>query len=206
MLKVINHPIINIKIDQLRNIETNHTHFRSIMHDLSRLLVYPVMQDYITTKTQKISGTNTEFEANSYHQPILLIPILRAGLGMVQGFSELLSHAKIGHIGLYRNTNGNIKEYLYKLPEISKNAKVILLDPMLATGASLEIAIQKLKDDGFRDIIVVNLIASKCGTDVIHNKHKDVKIFVAALDKELNNKGYIIPGLGDAGDRLFGTK
>lgn len=206
MATIIKHPIINIKLDQLRNIKTNHSQFRSIMNDLAKLLIYPVLKNYETKKTPEISGTKKQYQSNIYDQPILLIPILRAGLGLLNGFSEILPEAKIGHIGLYRDENNQIKEYLYKLPEISKNAKVILLDPMLATGASLAIAIKKINQEGFNDISVVTLIASEPGIKYIENIYPTVKIFSTALDPILNEKGYIIPGLGDAGDRLFGTK
>ncbi|WP_434336781.1 uracil phosphoribosyltransferase [Mesomycoplasma conjunctivae] len=206
MITKLAHPLIDIKVSQLRNRDTQFSDFRRAMYQLSALMVYPIMQNYQVKKEVQISATGAQFDASLKENEILLVPILRAGLGMLEAFLDLIPFAQVAHIGLSRNENLEIQEYFYKVPNVSKNAKVIILDPMLATGHSLKVAIDRLKNDGFSNISAASIIAVQEGVDYIEKYHKDVQIYTANFDHHLNEKSYIIPGLGDAGDRLFGEK
>jgi len=204
---VLDHPLIQHKISLLRDKNTQTKEFRELVMEISMLMGYevtrnmPLKEVEIETpvgvaKTNIISG-----------KKLGIVPILRAGLGMVDGLLKLLPMAKVGHIGLYRDpeTLGPV-EYYCKLPEDVYEREIVVVDPMLATGGSASAAIQYIKDKGVSSIKLMCLIASKDGIDRINKDHPDVAIYCAAVDEKLNDHGYIIPGLGDAGDRLFGTK
>jgi len=204
---VFDHPLIQHKLSIMRKKETGTKQFRELLDEIAMLMVYEVSRDLpvepveIETPIQK---TTVNMLAGL---DIGIIPILRAGLGMVDGITNLIPNAKIGHIGLYRDPETlNPVEYYCKLPEDAQNRELFVLDPMLATGGSASAAIGFLKARGCNHIRLVNLIAAPEGVARVQKDHPDVNIYVAAMDERLNDHGYIIPGLGDAGDRLFGTK
>ncbi|HZK35050.1 MAG TPA: uracil phosphoribosyltransferase [Bacillota bacterium] len=204
---VFDHPLIQHKISLLRDKNTSSKEFRELASEISMLMGYEVTRDIplkeieIETpmgyaKTKVISGKKLAF-----------VPILRAGLGMVDGMLKLVPMARVGHIGVYRDHETlEPVEYYCKLPQDISNRDVVLLDPMLATAGSACDAVKKIKERGAKSIKFVCLIAAKSGVERLHKEHPDVNIYCAAVDDVLNDIGYIVPGLGDAGDRLFGTK
>ena len=204
---VFEHPLIKHKLTILRKIETGSKDFRELVNEISTMMAFEVTRDLpvreieIETPIEKTKG----YEIAGKKQA--LVPILRAGLGMVDGILEVLPAAKVGHIGLYRDPE-TLKpvEYYCKLPVDISEREIYVLDPMLATGGSSSAAITFLKEKGCKSIKLVNIIAAPEGIELVQKNHPDVDIFVAGLDKKLNEHGYIMPGLGDAGDRLFGTK
>lgn len=204
---VFTHPLIKHKLTLLRDVETGPKDFRELVKEISMLMAYEVTRDLelkemeIQTPLQKTTGYKLE------GKKLGLVPILRAGLGMVDGMLSILPAAKVGHIGLYRDPESlSPVEYYCKLPTDISERDIFLLDPMLATGGSATAAIQFLKNRGCKNIKLVNIIASPEGVAVIEKDHPDVHIYIAGLDEKLDGHGYILPGLGDAGDRLFGTK
>ncbi|UUM19561.1 MULTISPECIES: uracil phosphoribosyltransferase [unclassified Mycoplasma] len=208
MLKVISHPLIDIKLTKMRSVTTDHLGFKNNLNEIASLMVYEVMRDYVTKNKEVATPLVKNFVGKDFDKEIIIVPILRAGLGMVDGLIQLMPQAKVGHIGIYRNEETlQPVEYFYKMPEVSKDSHVIVVDPMLATGNSAVDAIQTLYKDGFTNVQLVCLVGVQAGVDNVE-KHfgKDFKIYLAALDEKLNENGYIVPGLGDAGDRIFGTK
>ena len=204
---ILNHPMIKHKISILRNEKTGTKEFRELVSEIAMLLCYEALKDAKTEKVDvktPIAKTKCEkVDENNY----AFVPILRAGMGMVDGVLRLMPNAKIGHIGLYRNEETlEPVRYYCKLPENIKNKEVILLDPMLATGGSGSAAITMLKKDGVKKIKFLCVIAAPVGIQKIKEDHPDVEIFCAQLDDHFNDVGYIVPGLGDAGDRIYGTK
>lgn len=202
----IKHPIIQHKLTQLRSKETRTCDFRKLCDEIGVFLGYEALKDIkmldkgIETPITFTSGKMIEEEN------ITFVVILRAGLGMLNGILEVIPSAKVGHIGLYRDENTlEIVEYFSKLPNGIENTKVMLLDPMIATGGSIIDSINILKAKGVKDINVLSLISSPEGLNKITTKFDDINIYTAAIDDKLNEKGYIVPGLGDAGDRIFGT-
>lgn len=208
MLKIINHPLIDIKLTKMRDKNTNHVDFRQNLKEIGSLMVYEIMRDYQSKNVKVTTPLDQEFSGFDFDSEIVIVPILRAGLGMVDGLLELIPQARVGHIGLYRDeTTLKPVEYFYKMPNVSKDSKIIVVDPMLATGNSAADAIASLQKNGFNDIDLVCLVGVREGVNNIENKFgKDFRIFLASLDEKLNSHGYIEPGLGDAGDRIFGTK
>lgn len=203
--KIVNHPLILRDISLLRAKETEPETFRVVLNRLSILLAVEISKSFkvdevkIETPLEKTTGFKLSYD-------VILIPVLRAGLGMVNGFLEIIPSAKVGHIGLQRNEETlEPMEYYFKVPKAIKDAQIILLDPMLATGGSASGAINYLKNQGAENIEFACLVASPEGVERLNKDHSDIMIYTAALDRELNNKGYILPGLGDAGDRTFGT-
>lgn len=201
----LDHPLIKRDITILRDKNTSTEFFRSAVKRISNILAVEIAKSFhlmeldVETPLEKTRGYRVD-------QEIVLIPILRAGLGMVSGFIEVIPEAKVGHIGLKRDENTLIPiEYYYKTPSDISNAFVILLDPMLATGGSASEAVNYLKRKGAKQIAFSCLVAAPEGLKKISELHPDVKIFGASLDRQLNERGYILPGLGDAGDRTFGT-
>lgn len=209
MLKLINHPLIQIKLTVMRSKDTSHKEFRSNLNEIASLMIYEILRDYKTKDKEVITPTNTKTIGKTLDSEIIIVPILRAGLGMEQGILDLIPQARVGHIGLYRDekTFKPIK-YLYKTPqEVSKEkSTVLLVDPMLATGNSANDAIDSLKEEGWKNIKLVCLVGVDKGINLILKNHPDVDIYLASKDEKLNENNYIIPGLGDAGDRIFGTK
>jgi len=207
MVTVFDHPLIKHKLSILRMKQTGTKQFKEIVTELSMLMGYEVTRDLgleeMTIETPICKTTGYSLAGKK----IALVPILRAGLGMVDGMLSLLPAAKVGHIGLYRDPKTyEPVEYYCKLPSDIEKREVIVLDPMLATGGSASAAIDFLKKRGAKHIKLVNIIAAPEGVEYVKSHHPDVDIFVASVDEKLNEHKYIVPGLGDAGDRLFGTK
>ncbi len=204
---VINHPLVQHKLTILRDKNTGVKEFRELVEELAMLMGYEVtrnlsVEDYEVETP--ICKTTSKVMAG---KKLGIIPILRAGLGMVDGMLRLIPAAKVGHIGLYRDPETLLPvEYYCKLPTDVSERDLIILDPMLATGGSAAAAITFLKNKGAQSIKLVNLLAAPEGIRTVLNEHPDVEIYVASIDEKLNEHGYIVPGLGDAGDRLFGTK
>lgn len=202
---LIEHPIIKRDVTILRDKDTDSEIFRAALQRVSNILAVELSKEFklteidVETPLEKSRGAKL---AND----VILVPVLRAGLGMVNGFLQIIPEAKVGHIGLQRNEE-TLKpvEYYYKVPKNLESAEVVLLDPMLATGGSASEALKYLKKRGAKKLVFACLVAAPAGVEKINSEHPDVKIFTAALDRELNSKGYILPGLGDAGDRTFGT-
>ena len=202
---LLRHPLIEHKLAILRNRDTDNKHFRKTLNELSYLLVYEITRD-LKLKNIRIQTPLAPCNAQQLAEQVLLVPILRAGLGMVDGILDLIPSAKVGHVGVYRDEKTlRPVEYYCKLPPGAETMRVFLLDPMLATGGSLAYAIDRLKERGIRHVTVVSVIAAPEGLAALHAAHPDAKIYVAMLDEKLNGQGYILPGLGDCGDRLFGT-
>lgn len=206
-LQVLDHPLIQHKLSLIRDEKTGSKEFRELVEEVSMLMAYEVTRDFplqeIDVKTPVAIAKSKVLAGRK----VGLVPILRAGLGMVDGMLRLIPAAKVGHVGLYRDPETLMPvEYYCKLPSDIKERDLIVIDPMLATGGSAAAAIRFLKDRGAKNIKLMCLIAAPEGIQAVQNAHEDVDIFVAAVDERLNEHGYIIPGLGDAGDRLFGTK
>lgn len=205
-LHIIEHPLVQHKLTLLRKKETSTMKFRELLEEIAMLMGYEVTRDLPLTYEQIETPLQTMESATIAGKKVVVVPILRAGLGMVDGLLKLIPSARVGHIGLYRDEE-TCKPvfYYYKMPE-HKERLVILTDPMLATGGSACDAITRLKKDGFSNIRMMCLVASPQGVKAVRENHPDVDIYTAALDEGLNDKNYILPGLGDAGDRIFGTK
>ncbi|MBQ8537061.1 MAG: uracil phosphoribosyltransferase [Clostridia bacterium] len=204
---VFDHPLIQHKLSLMRDKNTGAKEFRELLEEISMLMVYEVTRDLPTEEVDVETPICTCKSKVLAGKKLGIVPILRAGLGMVDGVLRMVPAARIGHIGLYRDPETlEPVEYYCKLPADSENRELLVLDPMLATGGSASAAITFIKKRGCKNIRLVNLIAAPEGIARIQEDHPDVDIFVAGLDEKLNDHGYIIPGLGDAGDRLFGTK
>ncbi len=206
-LVVIDHPLIQHKISLIRDKQTGTKDFRELVEEIAMLMAYEVTRDLPLKEVEietPVSKAKTKVISG---KTIGIVPILRAGLGMVDGILKLVPAAKVGHIGLYRDPDTlQPVEYYCKLPEDAAERDLIIVDPMLATGGSACGAITLIKERGVKNIKLVCLIAAPEGIAEVQKEHDDVDIFVAAVDEKLNDHGYIVPGLGDAGDRLFGTK
>ncbi len=206
-LHVLNHPMIQHKLTLMRDKDTETKDFRELLNEISMLMAYEITRDFPLKDTEietPICKTTSKIIAG---KKICIVPILRAGLGMVDGILKLVPVARVGHIGLYRDpVTAEPVEYYCKLPNNIEERDIIVVDPMLATGGSAAAAIQMIKDRGGKNIKMMNLIAAPEGVKVVQDAHPDVDIFVAGLDEKLNDHKYIVPGLGDAGDRIFGTK
>ncbi len=202
---LIDHPLIKRDITILRDIETSPELFRGVVERISIILAVEISADFEISKI-RLKTPLEETTGYELNQNIVLVPVLRAGLGMVNGFLEIIPEAKVGHIGLQRNEE-TLKpmEYYFKTPKDLDKSKIILIDPMLATGGSASEAIKYLKKKGAKDCRFACLVAAPEGLRKLEHDHPELKIYCAALDRELNKKGYILPGLGDAGDRTFGT-
>ncbi len=204
---IFEHPLIQHKISMLRNKDTNTKDFRELVDEVSMLMVYEVTKDLPMTEVEietPVAKTKTRVLSG---RPIALVPILRAGLGMVAGVQKLLPTARVGHIGLYRDHDTHQPvEYYCKLPDDIAESTVFVLDPMFATGGSATAAIDFLKARGCTDLRLVCIVAARPAIERMAKEHPDVNVYCAALDEKLNENAYIVPGLGDAGDRIFGTK
>ncbi len=206
-LCVYDHPLILHKLSFLRDKNTSVKEFRELVSEISMLMCYEATRDLPLEDVEietPVANTTCKRIAG---KKLAIVPILRAGLGMVDGIMSMVPNAKVGHIGLFRDpvTLEPVK-YYFKMPPDIQERDVIVVDPMLATGGSASASITFLKEAGAKSIRLMNLIAAPEGVDRIHRDHPDIDIYVAALDERLNEHGYIVPGLGDAGDRIFGTK
>lgn len=204
---VLSHPLISDKLTRMRRKDTSSQDFRMLLKEISLLMGYEVTRDF-ETKTIVAETPICEGEFPCLKEKFFtIVPILRAGIGMVDGLLELMPFAHVGHIGLYRDEETHKPvEYYYKMPVGVENSVIIVVDPMLATGGSASDAIDNLKDRGCTNIRLMNLVAAPEGIEIVQQRHPDVDIYVAAVDERLNESAYIVPGLGDAGDRIFGTK
>ena len=205
MLHVIEHPLITHKLAIMRDKNTKTKDFRENLDEIAGLMAYEICRD-LPTIDVKVETPITTCTTKKLAKDIVLVPILRAGLGLVNGISALIPSCKVGFIGMYRDEETLLPhEYFAKFPQMDE-ATVMVLDPMLATGGSASAAITNIKKRGAKDIRLVCLVGAPEGVKTIQEAHPDVDIYLAALDDHLNEKGYIVPGLGDAGDRIFGTK
>ena len=206
-IHVMDHPLILHKLSLMRDRQTGVKEFREATREIAMLMCYEATRD-LPIKEINIETPPAHAKARVISgKKIAFVPILRAGLGMVDGMLELIPAAKVGHLGLYRDPDTlQPVEYYAKLPVDIAERDVILIDPMVATGGSAAAAVSALKKRGVKHIKLMCLLATQKGLDVVQAEHPDVEIFTAAIDPELNEQGYIVPGLGDAGDRIFGTK
>ena len=204
---IVDHPLIQHKISLLRNKATGTKEFRDLVNEIAMLLCYEATRDLPTEEVEietPVSVARTKVLAG---RKLALVPILRAGMGMLDGMLTLIPAAKVGFIGLYRDESTlQPVEYFCKLPSDIEERDVLVLDPMLATGGSASDAISQIKKHGARHIKFICLIAAPDGIEALHTAHPDVDIYIASKDERLNENGYIVPGLGDAGDRIYGTK
>ena len=202
---VMDHPLIQHKITMMRSEETTVKDFRELANEVALLMGYEATKDLVLRET-KVKTPIAETVGKTVDKQVALVPILRAGLGMVDALMSLIPAAKIGHIGLYRDPETHEpKEYYCKLPTDIEQRQVLVLDPMLATGGSAIAAIDFIKQRGAKKIKLVNIIGAPEGVAAVQKAHPDVDIYIGSLDEKLNENCYIVPGLGDAGDRLFGT-
>ena len=207
ILTVLDHPLLQHKLTWLRKKETGTREFREIAREIAMLMTYEITRNFplesIEIETPICKTTSNVLAGKK----VAIVPILRAGLGMVDGVLEVIPSAKVGHIGLYRNeeTLQPVK-YYFKLPKDIDKRTVIITEPMLATGGSLIAAVSMLKEEGIKDIKVMSLVVAEPCLKALEAVHPDIEVYCVGYDKELNERGYITPGLGDAGDRLFGTK
>jgi uracil phosphoribosyltransferase len=204
---VVDHPLVLHKLTLMRDKHTPSAVFRQLLREISLLLAYEVARDLPMT-TRTIETPLAEMEAPILKgKKLVIVSILRAGQGLLEGMLDLMPSARVGHIGIYRNPETlEPVEYYMKVPEDIAERRVIVVDPMLATGNSVSAAIQRLKEKGAKDIKLVCLLSAPEGIKHVSTDHPDVQIFTAAIDRKLDSHGYIVPGLGDAGDRMFGTK
>lgn len=205
--EVLDHPLIQHKLTLIRDKSCSTKEFREIVNEISTLMAYEVSRDMPLEDVEIETPIGKSIQKQISGKKVAIVPILRAGLGMVDGMAELLPVARIGHIGMYRDEE-TLKptEYFVKLPSDISERQVFVVDPMLATGGSAIMAVDALKKRGARDIRFCSLVAAPEGVKALEEAHPDIDIYTAALDEKLNEDGYIVPGLGDAGDRLFGTK
>lgn len=206
-LHVINHPMIQHKLTIMRDETTGTKDFKELLNEISLLMGYEVTRDFPLEDIEIKTPLQTMTAKRISGKKVAIVPILRAGLGMVDGLMNLIPVARVGHIGLYRNEETHKPVFYYcKLPKDIQNRMVILTDPMLATGGSACDAIDLLKEKGCTNVRLMCLVAAPEGIKAVQERHPDVDIYVAAVDERLNEDCYILPGLGDAGDRIFGTK
>ena len=204
---VLDHPLIQHKLAILRDKNTPVKEFREMIGEIAALMCFEATRNVPTQEVEVETPIATAKVRKLAGKKLAIVPILRAGLGMVDAMVQLIPSAKIGHIGLYRDPETHKPvEYYCKLPEDVENRQVFVVDPMLATGGSAVAAIDFLKGHGCRNIVMMNIIGCPEGVKAVQEAHPDVEIYLAALDERLNEHAYIIPGLGDAGDRIFGTK
>ncbi len=206
-VNVMTHPLIQHKVTLIRSVDTGTKDFRELLEEIALLMGYEITRDLpledVKVQTPLVETVGKQIAGKK----VGIVPILRAGLGMVNGLLELMPMAKVGHVGMYRDPKTlQPVEYYCKLPSDLSERRIIVTDPMLATGGSAAAAISLLKEKGAKEIQLMCLVAAPEGVEVVNKAHPDVRIYVAALDEKLNDHGYILPGLGDAGDRIFGTK
>lgn len=207
-LVVCKHPLIEVKLSIMRDEKTKAKEFRETLDEIASLMTYEAFKDLEVYDSESTIHTPTGYDLpkKKLKEKIIIAPVLRAGLGMVDGVRKMIPTARIGHIGMYRNEETlEPVEYFFKLPEV-KNPVVLVVDPMLATGGSAVAAISAVKKRGYKNVRLMCLVGVPEGIKHVQEAHPDVDIYIAAVDEHLNENGYIIPGLGDAGDRIFGTK
>ena len=208
MLTIVHHPLIEVKLSIMRDENTKSKEFRESLDEIASLMCFEVFKDInlIESSDTYMTPTGVKLHKKKTAVKIVLAPILRAGIGMVDGVKSMIPTARIGHIGMFRDEESlEPHEYYFKLPVV-ENPLVVVVDPMLATGGSAIAAINAIKKRGYKNIRLMCLVGVPEGVKTVEEAHPDVHIYLASLDEKLNEKGYILPGLGDAGDRIFGTK
>ncbi len=208
MVTIVDHPLIKVKLAIMRDERTKSKEFRENLDEIASLMCFEVFKDLKTHETEETYQTPTgaTLHRTKLDYKIILAPILRAGIGMVDGVRNMIPTARIGHIGMFRDEKTLVPhEYYFKLPQVD-NPLVVICDPMLATGGSAIAAIDAVKKRGYKNIRLMCLVGCPEGVKALEEAHPDVDLYIAAIDSHLNEKGYIMPGLGDAGDRIFGTK
>lgn len=205
MAQLIDHPCVQHKLAIIRDVDTGHKRFRELSTEITKFVCYEALKN-ISTKEVIVQTPVAQAKCRKINSDIVVIPILRAGVGMLEGILELIPTARVGFVGLYRDEKTKLPvTYYERFPPQIKGGTCIIIDPMLATGGSTAAAIDKLKEKGANKILVICIVTCPEGIELVEREHPDVPIFAAAIDAELNEKKYIVPGLGDAGDRLFGT-
>jgi uracil phosphoribosyltransferase len=206
-LVVVQHPLVQHKLTRLRDRHTGTRDFKALVHETTMLLAYEATKDLPLEPVEVETPLELTTGFHLAGKKLALVPILRAGLGMVEGITQMVPHARVGHIGMYRNEETlEPVDYFFKIPGSEENRLFLVLDPMLATGGSAAQAMRALKDAGATRIRLLCLVAAPRGVRRMLESHPDVPIYAAALDRDLDERGYVRPGLGDAGDRLFGTE
>jgi uracil phosphoribosyltransferase len=201
----IDHPCVQHKLSLIRNVETGHKKFRELATEITEFVCYEALKN-INTREVDVQTPLEVAKCRMIDHDIVVVPVLRAGIGMLEGILELVPTARVGFVGLYRDEETKQPvAYYERFPPQAKNGTCIIIDPMLATGGSTVAAIDQLKEYGAKDIIVICIVTCPEGLALVEEKHPDVPVYTAAIDKYLNENKYIVPGLGDAGDRLFGT-
>jgi len=204
---VLDHPLIQHKLTLMRRKETSTTNFRRLLNEIGSLMAYEVTRDMPMQEVQIETPIETMTSRVIDGKKLVFVPILRAGTGLLDGFLNVVPGARVGHVGLYRDPKTLVAvEYYFKMPGGMRERDAIVLDPMLATGNSAVAAVDRLKETSPRSIRLVCLVSCPEGIRTFHDAHPDVPVFTGAVDRQLNDHGYIMPGLGDAGDRIFGTK
>ena len=202
---VVDHPVVQTKLSELRDRSADHRKFRTLLNEIASLMIYEVSRDW-PTQERKIDTPLEQMSGKVLAKRVTLVPILRAGLGMSDGVLRILPDARLGHLGVYRDEKTlEPVSYYQKLPPDIAQTEVLLIDPMLATGGSGSAAVSVLKKAGVKSMRFICLVAAPEGIAALHAQHPEVPIYCAAIDRQLNERGYILPGLGDAGDRIFGT-
>ena len=205
MAELIDHPCVQHKLASIRDVDTGHKRFRELATEITKFVCYEALKN-IKTKEVSVQTPVAEASCHKIDTDLVVVPILRAGVGMLEGILELVPTARVGFVGLYRDEKTKLPvTYYERFPSQIKGGTCIIIDPMLATGGSTVAAIDKLKESGAASIVVVCIVTCPEGIALVEAKHPDVPIYAAAIDEKLNEKKYIVPGLGDAGDRLFGT-
>lgn len=203
---IMDHPLIKCKMAMLRDKNTSTKEFRELVSEIAMLMCYEATRDFPLTETEIETPITTD-KFLVMDKKVTIVPILRAGLGMEEGMLQMLPAARVGHVGVFRDPQTlNPVEYYCKLPSDVDKSEVIVVDPMLATGGSAAFSISAVKKRGAKNIRFMCLVAAPQGIEKLQSEHPDVQIYCGALDEKLNDHGYIVPGLGDAGDRIFGTK
>ena len=206
-LTVVDHPLIRHKLGLLRSVDTPTKLFRELVEEIAMLMAYEVTRTLEEEEVEVVTPLETMTGHRIAGKKLGVVPVLRAGLGMVEGVLRLIPSARVGHVGLARDEESlQPVEYYFKVPSESASRRFLVVDPMLATGGSASAAIARLKERGVRGITYMCLVAAPEGVRALADAHPDVAVFTGVLDRQLNDVGYILPGLGDAGDRLFGTK
>jgi uracil phosphoribosyltransferase len=206
-LTVVSHPLVQHKLSYLRDVSTPTVHFRKLMNEVTLLLTYEATKDFDTEPHEIETPLETMTAQRLQGKKVAVCPVLRAGMGMLDGVLSLVSSARVGFIGMYRDEETlEPVQYYSKLPADLEERDAIVLDPMLATGHSSAAAIAAVKEAGAQSVTLVCIVAAPPGVEHVHERHPDVHIVCAAVDRGLNERGFIVPGLGDAGDRLYGTK
>lgn len=205
MAELIDHPCVQHKLAIIRDVETGHKRFRELATEITKFVCYEALKN-IKTKEVTVQTPVAEATCRKLDTDLVVVPILRAGVGMLEGILELVPTARVGFVGLYRDEDTKLPvTYYERFPAQIKGGTCIVIDPMIATGGSTAAAIDKLKENGAGNIVVVCIVTCPEGIALVEGEHPDVPIYAAAIDESLNEKKYIVPGLGDAGDRLFGT-